>query len=330
MKVVVFLRKKRKEANSIEEIFYSLKKYLGNDIDFIELPYSGANIMSIFRNIFFAYRHRGDVNHISGEVHYIALGLGRKTLLTIHDVQSIIRGNKIERIIKKWLWFKLPLLIVRKVSVISHSTEKEVISLIPKAKSKTSVVYNPVTIQYTPLTSLEQFRNRKCKNILHIGTKPNKNLEGVLKAVNGLQIELTIVGRMSESQTQLAQELNINYKNYHNLLYTEILKFYSDSDVVTFPSFYEGFGMPIIEANAIGVPIVASNIPVLHEVANDAAYFVNPNSIPSIREAILLLLEDNTLREKLIELGKENIKRFAPQTIAEQYKVLYNQLDRSV
>ena len=103
MKVVVFLRKKRKEANSIEEIFYSLKKYLGDNVDFIELPYGGAGIMSICRNILFAYRHRGDVNHISGEVHYIALGTGSKTLITIHDVQSIIRGRWIERIIKKWL-----------------------------------------------------------------------------------------------------------------------------------------------------------------------------------------------------------------------------------
>lgn len=330
MKVVVFLRKKRKEANSIEEIFYSLKKYLGDNVGFVELPYGGAGIMSICRNILFAYRHRGDVNHISGEIHYIALGLGRKTLLTIHDVQSIIKGNKIEQIIKKWLWFKIPLLIVRKVSVISHFTEKELNTLIPKAKSKISVVYNPATIQYTLPTSVEQFRNRDYKKMLHIGTKPNKNLEGVLKAAKGLPIELTIVGKMSESQTQLAQDLHINYKNYYNLPYVEILKLYSDSDVVTFPSFYEGFGMPIIEANAVGVPIVASDIPVLHEVANDAAYFVDPNSITSIRKAILSLLENNALREKLIGLGKENIKRFAPQTIAEQYKSIYNQLDRSV
>lgn len=317
-------------ANSIEEIFYSLKKYLDNDVDFIELPYDGASIMSMCKNILFAYRHRGDVNHISGEVHYIALGLGRKTLLTIHDVQSIIKGNKIEQFIKKWLWFKIPILIVRKVSVISHFTEKELTSLIPKAKSKISVVSNPVTIQYAPLASVEQFRNRGSKKILHIGTKPNKNLEGVLSAVNGLPIELTIVGRMSESQIQLAQELHINFKNSCNLPYAEILKLYSDSDVVTFPSFYEGFGMPIIEANAVGVPIIVGDIPVLHEVAKDAAYFVDPNSIASIREAILSLLENNVLREKLIKLGKENIKRFAPRTIAEQYKSLYNQLDRNV
>lgn len=330
MKVVVFLRKKREGANSIEEIFYSLKKYLGNDVEFIELPYGMATILSILKNILFAYRHRGDVNHISGEVHYIALGLGRRTLLTIHDVQTIIRGNKIERIIKKWLWFKIPILIVRKVSTISHHTEKELISLIPKAKSKISVVYNPATIQSTPPAPTEQFKNRNCKKILHIGTKPYKNLEGVLKAVKGLQIELTIVGRMSEQQTQLAQESHVNYKNYHNLPFAEISKLYSDSDVVTFPSFYEGFGMPIIEANAIGVPIIVSDIPIFHEVAKDAAYFVNPNSIASIREAILALLENNVLRKKLIELGKENIKRFAPKTIAEQYKSIYNQLDRNV
>lgn len=324
MKVVVFIRKKRPEANSIEEIFYSLKKYLGDNVALIELPYSGASVSSIFKNILFAKKHRGEVNHISGEVHYIALGLGKRTLLTIHDVQSIVKGNFLARFLKKWIWFKLPLSIVNKVSVISHFTKDELTIMVPKVKRKISVIYNPISTHY--IQTLVKRHNNFPNKILHIGTKPNKNLEGVLKAIEGLQLKLTIVGYMSDNQKQLAQELHIHYENYYNISYDKILELYASSSIVTFPSFYEGFGMPIIEANAAGVPIIASDIPVLHEVAGDAAYFVNPKSIEDIRNAIIRLLTDETLRTNLIRLGKQNIERFTPQTVAEQYKTLYNQI----
>ena len=85
-KTVIFIRKKRPEANSIEEIFNSLIKYLGDDVELLELPCSGASISAIVKNIHFARKHRGDINHITGEVHYIALGTGCRTLITIHDV----------------------------------------------------------------------------------------------------------------------------------------------------------------------------------------------------------------------------------------------------
>ena len=98
--------------------------------------------------------------------------------------------------------------------------------------------------------------------------------------------------------------------------------------MVTFPSFYEGFGMPILEANMVGIPVLASNIDVLHEVADNAAYFVNPYSIDDIRHGIIELLDNNKLRNSLIANGKVNIKRFSPQNIAEQYKSLYRQLSR--
>ena len=75
-KTVIFIRKKRPEANSIEEIFNSLIKYLGDDVELLELPCSGASISAIVKNIHFARKHRGDINHITGEVHYIALGTG--------------------------------------------------------------------------------------------------------------------------------------------------------------------------------------------------------------------------------------------------------------
>lgn len=325
-KTVIFLRKKRSEANSIEEIFYSLIKYLGHDVELLELPSAGASISSIVKNIYFAWKHRGDINHITGEVHYIALGTGRRTLITIHDIQSIIRGGRISRTVKKWLWFILPLLIVRRVSVISLFTKNELISLCPFAEKKISVINNPINDSQIVSPATFPRKNSTKKTILHIGTKANKNLEGVLRAVTNLPVRLIVLGAMTREQQLLADSSGVEYENYYNLPYSKVLEMYALADMITFPSFYEGFGMPVIEANLVGIPVLASDIDVLHEVAGDAAYFVNPYSIEDIRHGIIELLDNNELKANLIANGRKNIRRFSPQNIAKQYKSLYNQL----
>lgn len=325
MRIVIFIRKKRPEANSIEEIFYLLIKKMGPDVELVELPYGGANITSIVKNIIFARKHRGDVNHISGEVHYIALGTGRNTLITVHDVQSIIRGGCIERIIKKWLWFKLPVLIACRISVISQFTKNELLSLCPFAKNKISIIYNPISDNFNSY-SHKDYAKKQVYKILHIGTKVNKNLEGVLNAIKNLPVKLIVVGPMTTTQIKLANSLNVDYDNFYNLSYEQILNLYSQADLVTFPSFYEGFGMPIVEANMMAIPILVSDIPVLHEIAGDAAYFVSPNSIEEIRRGIWKLLCDEKLRNDLIRRGKENVKRFSVDSIAEQYKQMYKKI----
>lgn len=325
-RIVIFIRKKRPGANSIEEIFSSLIKYLGHDVELLELPYADAGISAIVKNIYFAWKHRGDINHITGDVHYIALGTGCRTLITIHDIQSILKGNWIARIIKKWLWFYIPLLIARKVSVISLFTKNELIRLCPFAEKKISVVNNPINDLQITLSSGSRKRSSTKKTILHVGTKANKNLEGVLKAITNLPVRLIIIGAMTNEQEKLADSLSIEYKNYYNLSYSSVIEQYTLADIVTFPSFYEGFGMPILEANLVGIPVLASDIEVLHEVAGNAAYFVNPYSVDEIRHGIIRVLDDNKLRGNLIANGKRNIKRFSPKNIAEQYKLLYNQL----
>lgn len=325
-KIVIFIRKKRPEANSIEEIFYLLIKYMGSDVEIKELPYSGASPLSIIRNICYARKHRGTINHISGETHYIALGTGVRTLLTIHDVQSIIKGGIVVRIIKKWLWFVLPILIVRRISVISSFTKNELVTLFPFAKKKVSIVHNSINdVEIVSSKGLIENRSAK-KTILHVGTKTNKNLEGVIKAIEELPVRLIVIGAMTKEQKMLAESAGVEYENYYNLPYCSVIELYKSADMVTFPSFYEGFGMPILEANLTCVPILTSDMEVLHEVAGDAAYFINPNSIEEIKNGICELLNNKRLREKLIANGRENIKRFSPTTIAKQYRLIYDQL----
>jgi glycosyltransferase involved in cell wall biosynthesis len=96
--------------------------------------------------------------------------------------------------------------------------------------------------------------------------------------------------------------------------------------MVVFASTYEGFGLPIVEANATGRPVVTSNIFSMPEVAGDAGCFVDPFDASSIRAGIVRVVEDEAYRQGLIKKGFKNVKRFRADAIAHQYAELYNDL----
>lgn len=316
----IFYRKKRVGANSIETVFDAIGgKLLQHHI--VCLPHDGTSLKAILGNICYARRNRSKVNHITGDAHYIALATGPHTLLTIHDVRSALTGNWLKCAIIKLLWFIIPVIIVKKVSVISEATRNDLLKIVPFARNKTSVIPNPYKAELVGVTK-DRISKKPC--ILHFGTKENKNLERVLEALHGIDCLLVIVGKMTEKQINLAE--GIDYENYYDLPFSEIVKLYRKCDIVSFPSFFEGFGMPVIEANVARRPILTGDIPVLRDVARDSALFVNPYDVSKIKEGFEQLLNDSKLRTELVEKGVKNAKRFAPNKIAEQYNQLYRQL----
>lgn len=317
-----FFRKKREGVNSIETVFSTVDPYLLPH-KLISLPYEGASLLVLVRNILFAHMHRSEVNHISGDCHYIALGLGRNTLLTIHDVHSATNcTNPFKKLYILLFWFWLPALIVKRISVISEFTQKELSELIPFAKKKICIIHNA----FNPKIKFTKRNINETPVILHMGTKPNKNLERVVDALKDIDCKLIIVGKLNDSQLALLKRTSFNYENHYDVSYEEIAEYYQKCDAVSFPSTYEGFGVPILEANAAGRPIVAGDIPVLHEVAGDAACFVDPYDVNSIRNGFVKALSDNEFRETLIKAGLDNINRFSPETIAEKYNDIYRTL----
>ena len=101
---------------------------------------------------------------------------------------------------------------------------------------------------------------------------------------------------------------------------------YQSSNLVTSVSTYEGFGLPILEANAVGRPVITSNIASMPEVGGEAVYYVDPHNVDDIRKGILELIQNADLRDCLIKKGLENIKRFKPEVIAAQYCELYENI----
>ena len=96
--------------------------------------------------------------------------------------------------------------------------------------------------------------------------------------------------------------------------------------MLIFVSYYEGFGLPVIEAQATGRAVVTSNIEPMNTISGGGACLVDPFDVNSIREGILKVINEEKYREELIEKGRDNVKQFHPARIAAAYEEIYNQL----
>jgi glycosyltransferase involved in cell wall biosynthesis len=124
----------------------------------------------------------------------------------------------------------------------------------------------------------------------------------------------------------LLKKYNIQYSSKGHIAYGEVIQAYKDSDLVVFASTYEGFGMPIIEAQAIGKPVITSNIGAMKEVALDTACLVDPYDVESIKNGIQKLIRDEAYRDLMIKKGLKNVERFSLETISNQYIALYKSI----
>jgi glycosyltransferase involved in cell wall biosynthesis len=254
------------------------------------------------------------------------LGVDKKsTVLTIHDCVFKTQFSKWnpKYWIINWLWYQLPIRRSNVITTISEKTKREVVELTGIQESKIRIIpnfYDP-RFQYIP----KEF-NKTCPRILQIGTKENKNLPRVIAALKGINCILDIIGPLDNSLIQLLTENKIRYINSVNIPFEELKKKYEESDLVLFISTYEGFGMPIIEANIVGRPLITSNLSPMNEIAANSALKVNPYDILDIKLAILQIIADEDLRRELIKNGLMNAERYNINTIANKYTSLYESM----
>lgn len=320
---VLFLRKKMQGENSIEEIAFNLVAAIP-DLKLLELPEYGTSLKGILKNILFVRRNSSDINHFfsSSDTYLIPFCTGKK-IVTWHDVcTDFYTSSKTKRWIKKYLLRYLPMLFCDVITCISSSTYNEVLSEFPKVKKKLTIIPNP----YNPLLKRTEQNITEIPLILHIGTGSRKNLERVIEALSDIKCQLFIVGRLSSVQLTLLRKYKIDYYNEFDVPFSRIVELYKQCTIVSFPSLYEGFGMPVIEANAVGRPILTSKVGAIPEVAQEAAYYVDPHSVVEIKAAFNFLLSHKEVCDDLIQKGLCNAEKYSIEKIAWQYQKIYTQL----
>ena len=314
---------------SIEGQFDCLRAQMqraGSQTSHFVVPYCSKGIVRRALNCWSACRQRADVYHVTGDIHYAAMFLpGDRTVLTIHDCGTLERLRGIKRWLLKTFWFDLPIRRARYITVISEETKRQLQHHVSVAGEKIHVVPDVVSPVYQPYA--RPF-NGDCPRILQIGTKDNKNLIRLAEALRGIRCHLHIVGRLSDRQRCSLQECGVDFSSECDLSEAAMYDCYCAADIVSFVSTYEGFGLPIVEANAVGRPVVTSNVSSMPEVAGRAACLVDPFDVDSIRSGIRLVVDEPEYRDGLVRAGFENVKRFRADAVAEQYLSLYGRVAR--
>jgi glycosyltransferase involved in cell wall biosynthesis len=225
------------------------------------------------------------------------------------------------------------------VIVPSNAVRDDVLSMLPVAPSRVHVVYEAAAERFRPRgreasMSMAVKYGMSRPFVLSVGSlEPGKNRARLIRAMHALRQEgidrmLLVVGQPAwkhEGDRALVEELDMDdrvvYAGY--VPDDELPALYSACEVFAFPSLYEGFGVPVLEAMACGAPVLTSNASATAEVAADAALLVDPMSVKSIRDGLRALLTDAALRESYVRRGLERDAQFSWRRAADETYAVY-------
>lgn len=325
---VLFVYRCREMGYSINNVFKPIEDKMKEKCQCESITFEKPNYkpLTLIENIIKVRKYMKNnpdtIIHITGAENYLIPFICKyKTVVTVHDLGFYIRQKKnLYTYLKFILWIK-PLLLANKVTFISEKSFLEAQKLVKFKKNQTCVITNPVSNLFKELSN-RNFNSHKPR-ILHIGTKPNKNLERIIESIKDINCHLRIIGKLNDKDKNILKKHNTEFSQVQDISNDEIIKEYENCDIVCFASTYEGFGMPIIEGQAVGKAVVTSNISPMKEIANDSCVLVDPFNVASIKNGIIEAINNHSKYE---ELGKINVKRFSLDRKVEEYYNLYQKL----
>ena len=242
-----------------------------------------------------------------------------KMIVTVHDVFHLAMPQFVNGILKRLyarIMFNMVSIKANKIIAVSHFTETELERYVHIDKNKVRVIYNGIDENWFRLA---KGTNIRCNPyILYVGNvKPHKNLKVLLKAFSKLntkeKYDLIIVGKKDGFITNDEEIKNYISSNVYFTGYVEnnlLKQYYKQASLFVYPSLYEGFGLPPLEAMACGVPVIASNIPAVAEVVGDAALLFDPLDEVELKNNIEILLHDSALRNIIIQRGFQRCQTY--------------------
>lgn len=315
-------------------------KKINNKVNIVQFT---TPIYGIKEQLKFPYKElkkeKPDILHVP---HYnIPLFYRGKMIVTIHDLTHLIYPeflpNKFAYLYAKFMiWFALKR--ASKIITVSQNTKNDILRMFKINSEKIEVIYNGIGEEFikknkTEITYLyNKFKIPKDKKIImYVGNlKPHKNLERLLEAYakikNRENTILLLVGKAFANYSILQEKekiLKIDKQVIHTGIVSqeELVDLYNLTDIFVFPSLYEGFGIPVLEALACDTPVICSNTSSLPEVGGDNVTYINPINVEEIKEKIELELLKETKN-----INRNWLKKFNWKNISEQTKKIYKDI----
>lgn len=295
-------------------------------------------------------KEKVDVVHVTH--HESPIAIPSRLVVTIHDCVHVLfppEDKSRFHNYRRYLRTKRVVDRASQVIAVSNSTKHDLINIFNLDPTKVSVIYNALDARFSLATATEnsaQVLERyqlKDPFILYSGRiRPHKNLQRLIEAFAVLKSELRdnelwrnlkliIIGdelshhqylRLTVVRSGVQQDVR-----FFGFVPSPVLReFYQSAAMFAFPSLYEGFGLPPLEAMANGTPVLASNTSSLPEVLGDAAILVNPENVFEIARGMKTILLDDAVRQRLIEKGRHQVTKFSWKLAAKRVVETYEQV----
>jgi glycosyltransferase involved in cell wall biosynthesis len=302
----------------------------------------GYSLAELTRFAWRLFRDRLDLFHAT---HYVLPPLFQsRAVVTIHDIIHVLYPQFLpSRAAHLYARFMIRRALERadRIITVSYNSKRDLIDYFGVPPGRIEVIYNGVSPIFRP--DVEESERRRVAEKLRLrspyllflgGEKPHKNVQNVLRAFaqarrkRGLPHTLVLAGPMPKNRARLdaliaALELAPSVCETGVLEEADLPGLYAGADAFLYPTLYEGFGLPVVEAMACGTPVLTSATSALQEVAGGYAYLVDPMDIDAIAGGIVVLTTDERVREDFRELGKKRALDFNWDKAAERTLEVY-------
>lgn len=331
-----------------KKIFEELKKRNIEDYLFLDGPVNLNNTLKekIFFNLWEQLKLPFTLKRAKAKIYHSTKNVGIplfktcKYIITIHDVIPYVFPKQYYPNKLKWLIyrFKTRISIMNSdvIITISNYSKNDIVKYLKVPPGKIKVIYLGFDNENDKpnIEEINKVREKfgiKNRYLLGIGgNEYRKNVGTLIKAYLELKdekqidMQLVVVGKPWNSSKYPGGETGIVYTDY--VTNEELLALYSGAEVFVFPSLYEGFGLPPLEAMACETPVIASNVSSIPEIVGDAAILVDPSDIQAIKNSIYCLYDNEDLKKKLIQKGLDRIKLFSWAETVNELEQVYRTL----
>ncbi len=326
------------------EISKGLKKRLGDDVKFVspknithESLASELNLSIVGKNTGHLWEQYDLPKFLKAINKPLLLNLANTAplcyenkIVTIHDLAFLENPKWFSKTFYHFYHFLIPRIVrnSKQILTVSNFSKSEIVKKIKIKEDKIKVIYNSINVDILPSKG---YNSPYGKYALFVGSlDPRKNIMKLFEAVRFFHsdIKLLIVGGMNKSFNSFKVNKNENIIFTGYVTDKELGKLYSNAVCFVYPSLYEGFGIPPLEAQYLGVPVVLSDIPVFKEVFSDSVFYCNPNSPESIAQAINKISSLSALeRENVVIKGYENAQKYTWEEAANKVLEIINNLE---